>query len=163
MKQHILVMTIAILVTICSCTTPMQTFTSNSNGWKPNDFVPSKGVLLIEKITWPKNQQKKIEEYMIKNYPYKYEFVDVPDLTGSNKKFEDKNIYRFALVSSYKTKNLNEGKMDANGFEKPLNVGAFDFNFIDRLNNKEYPKSGIYSSWASMTFKKIIEACIEKK
>ncbi|MDI9363459.1 MAG: hypothetical protein QM541_00810 [Flavobacterium sp.] len=163
MKQIISIITVAILVTIGSCTTPMTTFKSNANGWKPNDFDPNNGVLLIEKITRPKLEQKKIEEYMLKNYPYRYEFVDAADLKGSNKKFEDKNVYQFALVSTYKIINIHEGKIDKTGFKKPLNVGIFDFNFIDRLNNKVYPKSGIYSSWASMTFKKIIETCLEKK
>jgi len=137
----------------------MKTFSTNSNGWNPDNFIPAQGILLIEKITWPRNQQKKIEEFMAKSYPYKYEFVDFKDLSEDNKKFEDKNIYRFALVSSYTNHTMHQN--DAS--QRPVNVGAFDFNFIDRLENKEYPKSGIFSSLASMTFKKIITTCLEKK
>jgi len=156
MKQKLTILSIITTLLFCGCVSPMKTFNDNSNGWKPNDFVPSKGILLIEKIAGPKNQQKKIEEFMAKSYPYKYEFVDTKDLSGNNEKYNDKSTYRFALVSAFSTHTLHQ-----NTTEHPLNVGAFDFNFIDRLNDKEYPKSGIASSWASMTFKKIIETCLK--
>lgn len=147
-----------IIVLTYGCVSPMKSFNTNSNGWKPSDFKPQNGILLIERVT-PKAQQKKIEDYMAKDYPFKYEFVDIKDLEANEKKYADKNTYRFALVYSYSTQTLHENDIT----RKPLNVGAFDFNFIDRLNNKEYPKSGIASSWSSMTFKKIIQTCLEKQ
>ncbi len=104
-----------------------------------------------------KNQQRKIKDFIAKEYQYKYEFVDTKDLTSNVTKYNDKKLYRFALVSSITTHNIHQGDMS----QRALNVGAFDFNFIDRLNNKEYPSSGIASGWASMTFKKIIEACLK--
>ena len=156
MKKLIAVLSIIAALVIYSCTTPMKSFNSNSNGWKQNDFIPSKGILLIEKSI-PKNQQKKIEEFMAKNYPYKYEFIETKDLSQMDTKYQDKTLYRFALVSSYSTHNIHQ--LDIG--KRALDVTEFDFNFLDRLNNKEYPKSGIASSWASMTFKKIIETCLK--
>jgi hypothetical protein len=135
----------------------MKAFKENSNGWRPADLKLEEGVLLIEKVSWPKKQQKKIEEFMEKKYPYKYEFVDAKDLNDSTK-FSDKNTYKFALMCTYSSKTMHENQPN----QRPLNVGTFDFNFIDRLNNKAYPKSGIFSSWASMTFKQIIETLLEK-
>lgn len=157
MKRILYVVTIALLVLFCSCGSPMKSFTSNNNGWKPNDFVPSKGVLLIERINRPKAQQKKIEEFMAKEYSYKYEFIDAKNLQENPDKYADKNIYRFALMSSLSFSNIHENQPSRSA----LNVGSFDYHFIDRANNKVYPNSGIGSSWASMTFKKIIKTCLE--
>ena len=135
----------------------MKAFDSNANGWKPDDFIPKDGILLIEKVTRPQNQQIKIKEFMEKNYPYKYEFVDIKDLNENSEKYKNKDVYRFALVNSYTTQNIHQSDISL----RPLNVTAFDFNFIDRRKNKEYPKSGIASSWASMTFKKIIQTVLK--
>ena len=155
MKNVLFALGIAVLI-LSSCASPMKTFDSNSNGWKPKDFVPSKGILLIERAMI-KNQQRKIEEYMAKEYSYKYEFVDAKDLSANAAKYNDKTLYRFALVSSYSTHNVHQSNMS----QKSLNVTAFDYNFVDRLNEKDYPSSGIASSWASMTLKKIIETCLK--
>jgi hypothetical protein len=135
----------------------MKTFKENKNGWRPADLKLEEGILLIERVSWPKNQQKKIEEYMKKNYPYKYEFTDAESLSDPSK-FTDKQTYKFALVLTYANKTMHAN----NANERPLNVGTFDYNFIDRLNGKEYPKTGIFSSWVSMTFKQIIETLLEK-
>ena len=158
MKTQNFLFAALIMVLTYGCTTAMQSsmqsFTTNSNGWKPADFKPENGVLLIQRITRPKGQQRKIEDFMAKEYPFKYEFVDIKDIE-SNNKYADKNIYRFALAYSYSNRVMN-------GATKPSYYVAFDFNFIDRLNNETYPKSGIESSWASKTFKKIIQNCLEK-
>ena len=156
MKTLVSIFTIAIVALIYGCAMPMNSFNSNSNGWKPDDFTPGKGILLIQR-TVPKSQQKKIEDFMTEKYGYKYEFVDEADLTNNVEKFADKKIYRFALVSSYRVHDMHQNDMS----RRPLKVGVFDYNFVDRLKNKDYPKSGIGSSWASMTFKKIIETCLK--
>ena len=163
MKPQILLFAALIIVLTYGCTTAMnssmKTFTANSNGWKPADFKPENGVLLIQRLTWPKAQQRKIEDFMAKNYPFKYEFVDIKDMEANSSKYADKNIYRFALVNSMDrwtvTKTSGQGTSSSNTI-------VFDFNFIDRMSNKTYPKSGIASSWASITFKKIIQACLGK-
>lgn len=156
MRKLIFVFTIAIVSLMYGCAMPMTSFNNNSNGWKPDDFNPGKGTLLIQR-TLPKSQQQKIEDFMKEKYAYKYEFVDVEDLNSNIEKFADKNTYRFALVSSYRVHDIHQNDVSKNS----LNVGVFDFNFVDRLKNKNYPKSGIGSSWASMTFKKIIETCLK--
>lgn len=99
-----------------------------------------------------------MEDFMAKNYQFKYEFVDTRDLEANSNKYADKNIYRFVLVNSIDRWSVN--RTSAQG-SSSSNLVVFDFNFIDRLNNKTYPKSGIPSSWASMTFKKVIETCLK--
>jgi hypothetical protein len=136
----------------------MNTFTSNSNGWKPADFKPENGVLLIQRVARPKAQQRKMEDYMAKHYPYKYEFIDPKDL-GGNSKYDDKKTYRFVLVNSMSQWTVNTTSSRGTGTSTAV---VFDFNFIDRPNSKIYPKTGIPSSWASMTFKKVIQACLGK-
>jgi hypothetical protein len=146
----------ALLLSGCFLPT-VKTFKSNSNGWRPTEFVPSKGVLLIERVSWPRNQQRKIEKFMKKKYEYKYEFVDSKDLSDNTGKYADKNIYRFAMTYSYDlhTNNFMEpGK-------SPSSISMFDFRFIDRLKGKEHAPSGIGSSWASVTFKKMIEEVLK--
>src|SRR5215213_6144676 len=158
MKTQNFLFTALIMILTYGCTTSMnssmKTFTANSNGWKPADFKPENGVLLIQRVARPKAQQRKIEDFMAKNYPFKYEFVDTRDLKDDGNKYADKNIYRFALVNSMDQWTVN--RTSGQGTSSSSTV-VFDFNFIDRLNNKTYPKSGIPSSWASMTYKKIIQ------
>ena len=136
----------------------MKTFTENSNGWRPADFKAGNGVLLIQRVARPKGQQRKIEDFMAKNYLFKYEFVDSRDLEANSDKYADKNIYRFVLVNSMDQWTIN--RISGQGTSSS-NTVVFDFNFIDRLNNKTYPKSGIASNWASITYKKIIQTCLE--
>lgn len=141
-----------------SCFLPsVKTFKSNSNGWRPTEFVPSQGVLMIERVEWPKTQQRKIEAYMKKKYRFKYEFVDFKDLTDSTGRYADKNIYRFAMAYSYdmhRMSGMEPGRPSSS-------ISMFDFHFIDRLKGKSHAPSGIGSSWASVTFKKMMEAVLK--
>lgn len=159
-KNFLLAILIVVMTNGCttSMNSAMNTFTANSNGWKPADFKPGNGVLLIQRVDRPKGQQRKMEDFMAKNYPFKYEFVDNKDLQATSNKYADKNTYRFVLMNSMDHWTVN--RTSSQGMSSS-NTVVFDFNFIDRSNNKTYPKSGIASSWASMTFKKIIQTCLE--
>ena len=42
-----------------------------------------------------------------------------------------------------------------------LLIASYDFNFIDRLNKKTYPKTGISSSNAVITLKEIIKTILK--
>ncbi len=103
------------------------------HAWLPPDFEPKTGVLLIQRVTWPKRQQRKIEEFMKEKYPYSYEFIDATDING-NPKYADKSIYHFVLVYNYDTHIMTS----ANN----LPVTMFDFSFLDRQGDKKYLPSG---------------------
>jgi len=145
-------------VFLSSCFLPsVKTFNSNSNGWRPAEFTPSEGILMIERVEWPKNPQRKIEAYMKKKYRFKYEFVDFKDLSDSTGRYADKNVYRFAMAYSY-----DQHQMSGMEAGRPSSsISMFDFHFIDRLKGKSHAPSGIGSSWASVTFKKMMEAVLK--
>ena len=158
MRKQIIFGVITFAYLLSGCFLPsVKTFNSNSNGWRPAEFVPSKGILMIERVEWPKNQQRKIEAYMKKKYRFKYEFVDFKDLSDSTGQYADKNVYRFAMAYSY-----DQHQMSGMEAGRPSSsISMFDFHFIDRLKGKSHAPSGIGSSWASVTFKKMMEAVLK--
>lgn len=157
--KHLIGITIIFtaIVAIIGSTTPKKAFDDNSNGWLPADFSPKNGTLLIERVTTPKAQGEKIEAYMEKNYPYKYEFVNEGQWE-TDSKYEDKESYPFVLVLSVNYYQRVDSRTGRTG----VRYSSFDFNFVDRVNDKPYPPSGISSSWASMTFEAIIKKVLEK-
>jgi len=171
---------IILIVGVCGCgsskstiaTTPMKNFQGNLNGWKPQEFDPKNGILLIEKVKSRKNkEQKKIEAYLEKNYPYKYEFFDngtTIEKIEMIQKYNDKHSYRFVLRSTFEVKIFEDHTSQSSRrstekltgqvyLSQPSHIDSYDFYFTDRINNKKYSKSGISSSDAILTFKKIIE------
>ncbi len=156
MKKNLVFIAVITTTILASCGSPKKAFDNNSNGWLPSNFNPKIGVLLIE-TTWPKNQQAKIETFMKEKYPYKYEFVTAKDLENNQSKYLDRKTYLFALVNSWSSHTIHE--MQSNR----MNVVASDYNFIDLVNNKDYPKSGIASSWSSMVLKAIIIKVLKDK
>jgi len=147
------------VILLTGCFLPsVKTFNSNSNGWRPAEFVPSQGILMIERVEWPRKQQRKIEAFMKKKYGYKYEFVDAKELADSTGRYADKNVYRFAIAYSYdlhRMSGMEPGRASSS-------ISMFDFHFVDRLKNKSHAPTGIGSSWASVTFKKMMEAVLKK-
>lgn len=137
------------------CSPSKMTF-SNHAQWLPADFDPKTGVLLVEEVVWPKAQGQKMKEYMEQNYPYKYAFVSAKELADPGGKYSDKTLYRFAIVNSYKDHIMHEFKPNQ------ITISMTDFNFVDRLNSKTYPKSGKGSSYASVTFKPFINTVLEQ-
>lgn len=158
MKKLLTLTLIISVLILSSCFLPsVKTFKSNSNGWRPAEFVPSQGVLMIERVEWPKTQQRKIEAFMKKKYRFKYEFVDFKDLADSTGKYTDKNVYRFAIAYSYdlhQRTNMEPGRPASS-------ISMFDFHFVDRMKGKSHSPTGIGSSWASVTFKKMMEAVLK--
>ena len=178
MKTYISFIAVMISLIICSCgfnkgaLTPMKIFSDNLNKWKPEGFDSKNGVLLIEMIESHKDkQQKRIEDYMAKNYPFKYEFFDGNKSVDSNGKYQNHEIYRFILASKFQiktgsaesgiTKRQMENLRGQSFPSQPVSIASYDFNFIDRLNNKTYPKTGISSSNAVITLKEIIKTILK--
>jgi hypothetical protein len=153
MISSLRLLTVCFLLSFISCSPSTHTF-GNSDKWLPKDFDPKKGVLLVEKISWPKKQQRKMEEFMAKSYPYKYEFITLDEIKNPGGKFQDLDKYKFVLINS--TALLQ--RMD---ISKPA-VTMVDFNFYDRTSKTNYPKTGKGSSLASMTFMPVINTVLEK-
>jgi hypothetical protein len=152
--------------------TPMKIFSGNLNGWKPEGVDAKNGILLVEKIKSHKDKQhKRIAAYMAKHYPYKYEFFD-GDSQLDYGKYKDTGIYKFVLASNFRVKtaqapNTNYTQMErSTGVREvgshQLSVASYDFYFIDRQSGKTYPKTGISSSNALITFKEIIKIILKQ-
>ncbi|MGC4102263.1 hypothetical protein [Ferruginibacter sp.] len=146
-------------------------FNNNEVGWRPDDFDPKKGTLLIQRVR--KKWQKRIESYMAKNYPYKYEYFNYLSNLGKFEKYEDTTEYRFVLVSTDQViwadapQDNNPETIKREGIRnvKPdrLAIESNDFYFLDRLTGKTYSKSGMSGTDASIPIKSIIGYYLKKK
>ena len=58
-----LIFSSVLVLTLAGCSPSKVTF-GNTERWLPPDFDPRTGVLMIERVYFPKTQQRKIEEYM---------------------------------------------------------------------------------------------------
>jgi hypothetical protein len=133
--------------------------------WLPPDFDPKNGILLIERAPAYLPGQKKIEKYMEKNYPYKYEFVTIgtegdgkESVIFNAEKYSDKNIYRFIMVNS---STIIKGIPKSDGHQSQGSL--YDYAFIDRLNDKAYPATGSATSWPNQAFERIMAKILKLK
>jgi hypothetical protein len=142
---------------------PLRDFNNNTNEWKPKDFDPKVGVLIIQNVELSKGQFTRLENYMKKHYPYKYEFAK--KTYNNDSTYSDRNTYRFALVPSCKeiiapTSNYSSSPGTTTGFRKEK---VYDFNFYDRLKKKSYSRSGVFASIPISPFKLIIKNILKTK
>ena len=159
--KHTLVCFCMSMFLFMDCSPSKVTF-GNAERWLPPDFDPRTGVLMIERVYFPKTQQRKIEEYMKEKYPYAYEFIDNFSTAMKQEKYADSAKYSFFMVDSYSSTQLNRTINTSNNTYHSNTVGAFDYSFYDRLKGKRYPSTGKASSLASMTFKGIINTILKK-
>lgn len=144
---------------ITSCNPSKKTF-GNSEKWIPQDFNPSKTILLVEKFKVSDKAEQKMEDYMSETYGNKYEFVDLSVIKNRDGKYANTKLYKYALVISSHTNTITkaEGASTSGG----LRVTGFDFNFYDRELDKNYPPTKRASSYAIMTFKPVINTIVKK-
>jgi hypothetical protein len=177
MKKIIPVFLIIIVLSIYGCGSSAKKLSKTPNDetaektqagklpkWLPKDFDPKNDIILIEKADG--GQQKKIQEFMTADYPYKYEFINMGILKGEKyaslinaDKYADKKVYRFMLVHSMTSIISRQGEVGVTHAQGNI----FDYNFIDRLNDITYPKTGSTSSWAFKTLRSIINKIIQYK
>lgn len=122
--------------------------------WRPIEFRPDSGILLIQK-PWHKRDKKEIEEFLDKKYPYKYELVALNDLDNIPK-YSDKKIYRFILlmVGGYKAKRVgNEYSMRA----------TVEYDFTDRLMEKDYFHTRTASEFPVESLKAVIKMILKNE
>jgi len=154
------------LFLLCSCT-QLKDFNNNSNQWKPKDFDPTVGVLLIQNVDLTNGQIHRLEKWMKRNYPYKYEFVK--KAYNKDSAYSDRTKYRFALVPSKKESDVvsltpNTGTtnpMSSGSSYTTIKVNVYDFNFYDRLKKISSAKSGLFASTVKLPFKTIIKKCLK--
>lgn len=131
---------------------------SNGQKWIPENFEPSKTVLLVEKLDVSERQTKKMEDYMSEKYPYKYEFVSLSTIKTTTGKYADTKLYKYALViSSHLTTYTH-----TDGSASAMRTTGYDFNFYDRSNDKEYPSTTKSSGYPIMTFEPVINTIVKK-
>jgi len=131
---------------------------NNGNTWIPENFDPSKTILLVEKFDVSEKQAQKMEDYMAEKYPYKYEFVPLATIKTPAGKYADTKLYKYALViSSHLSKYVH-----TDGTPSAMRTTGFDFNFYDRNNDKEYPATAKASGYPIMTFQPVINTIVKK-
>lgn len=159
-KNLFSVLTIAVFFFIALASNPSKKVFKNSEKWIPDDFVPSKTILLVEKFSVSEKAEQQMEDYMSEKYPFKYEFVSLSTIKNREGKYADTKLYKYALVitSHSSTMTKAEGASTSGG----LTVTGFDFNFYDRSIDKNYPPTKKASSYAIMTFKPVINTIIKK-
>jgi hypothetical protein len=123
----------------------------NGDKWIPADFDPQKTVLLIERSETMTAEEKDMDEYMKKTYPYRYEFVTIDKIRNTSEKYPNDTEFRYALVNYLYHLNTSKGP-----------VGVEDFNFYDRMNAKSYPNSEKGSYKKIVTFKPLINTIVSR-
>lgn len=143
------------LLSIClfsNCIASNMTF-GNGKDWIPKEFDAKSNILLIEADLPLKGQERKMEDYMKKNYPYRFEFVRYRDIVDREGKFADASLYRWVLMyanSQVQTSNPNN----------PY-ASAMDFYFYDRMRDKRYPPTTKGSFRKIITFKPAINTIVK--
>ncbi|MFC4263976.1 hypothetical protein ACFOWM_13885 [Ferruginibacter yonginensis] len=92
---------------------------------------------------------------MIKNYPFKYEFVEKEELFNSKSKYADLKTYKYVLVGSSKSKNA----LVVLG--KPAITA---FYFFDREKNQNLQQTNVFESqYVYAIFKLVIKEILKTK
>lgn len=157
MKKNIPAFIFAFITLTTSCNPSKMTF-GNADKWIPADFNPSKITLLIEKFNVSKKAQQEMEDYMSENYSYKYEFAPILEIENKSGKYSDLKKYKFAIIYSTHNTIWREVGKSSGGVQ----VTGFDYNFVDREIDKAYPPTNKSSSYATMTFKPMINTIVKK-
>jgi len=108
--------------------------TNKENKWLPEDFNPKDIILLIQDHPFGGRQTERLEEYLEKEYHWRYEIVSL-DQFRNNKKYDDKKLYKFAMLwTNVQSPEITTG---SHGFT----YNDIDGHFIDRSSGVEYPRS----------------------
>ncbi len=143
---------------IAIASNPSKKTFKNADKWIPDDFNPSKTILLVQKFTISENAESKMEEYMSEKYPYKYEFVSLQTIRSKEGKYSNTSLYKYALIITSHTTTSRDMQTGKPG----PTVTGFDYNFYNRENDKNYPATNKSSSYAIMTFKPVINSIVKK-
>jgi hypothetical protein len=177
-----LLICLSFLALACGCTTPKSALDNagSGNGQLPKKFNPNQGILLIEQSVeedksqvalsthasvstdtymnaYMKKNKKAMEEYADKNYQYQHAFTSQDEIYGSGSKYQDKNLYQFALVTSLVKPGQHTNFSSDGRMQSTHNQPIFRFYLYDRLNDKTYSSLGNGSSLVMWAFKNAIK------
>jgi hypothetical protein len=100
---------------------------SDFDKWIPNDFDPNNCILLIQKHPLNDKQNKRMEAFLEKNYPYRYEVVDAGLIYGGLGKYIDRSLYKYSISWKFES--------NYSAASKQMNYDLYGY-FID-LNTKK--------------------------
>jgi len=95
---------------------------------------------------------------MEKKYPYRFEVTSGDSIREKSGKYADTDLYRFALVNSTTSSQVDFNRMGGAG----ASITGFDFNFYDRKLGKNYPRTRKASSFPLSTFRPVINTIVKK-
>ena len=127
--------------------------------WIPKDFDPRKNILLVQSIDihgcmeQGDDKQKRVVKEGMADYPYKYELADPEDIT-SGKKYQNKDVYRWALLTS----RVDMGDAPGQG---TMRVSGADFHIYDRKMDKHYAPTGRSNSFLKAVLKYTISNIVK--
>jgi hypothetical protein len=123
----------------------------NGDKWIPADFDAKNSVLLIQEAGYIDSRQKKVANFMKKEYPYQFEIIPLYDTV----RFPDKAKYRFMLLSV----NQKIAAPGTPGFNNFVNVT--DFCFYDRLTGIRFTPLKKGSAGEFTTFRPVIKTIVK--
>ena len=128
----------------------------NGSKWIPENFNPAIVTLLIQQI---EPDEKKADtrndemlKYLDKKYIYQYALSSKEDIINLKGKYADIKKYPFALMN----KHFYESHRTYG------TISVYDFYFLDRTTNIEYPLTQKTSSNPVDLFKPVINTILEK-
>lgn len=145
-----------LMLSFTNCNISNKTF-RNADKWLPPDFNPREGILLVERLPVAPKEEARMEAYMAEKYPYKYKFVDEGTTTSHFGIYEDTTTYKFALRLTSHT-HIEDGYVSQNSYK----VVAYDYYFYNRATGRNYAATYKASSYASMTFKAVINTIVAR-
>jgi hypothetical protein len=121
------IITLVIFFMLAIASSPKNMSYSDSDKWIPNNFDPNSSILLIQKHPLNDKQNKKMEAFLEKNYPYRYEVVNEGFIYGGLGKYIDRSLYKYAISWKFES--------NYSAASKQMNYDLYGY-FID-LNTKQ--------------------------
>ena len=108
--------------------------------WIPPDFNPNTYTLLIAKYPLREKDEKRMEEFISKVYPWPCEIVDTAEIKSNPTKYSDSAKYKYAFLWTLKNWYGERYDVDPNGF------------FYDRTNQKAYPTTKKINNYGDKSY-----------
>ena len=95
-------------------------------------------ILLVEKYPYSDSYNEKMDAYLAKKYLGKYVILSRDAILNKTGKYADTKIYHYALL-------WNEFNVDVTstvGANSTFHNLTIDCHYLDRMDDREYPKTG---------------------
>lgn len=174
--QNLFVFVSMLLFASCMTTNKFVARANKNTKVIPADYDPTKHILLVAdlpKLNKPEERSdaatNKLDKALKEYCPYKYEIVSMEDIENIKTKYRDTSIYKYAILNSLnsvrhssttKITNTTSSGTFTHSVSPSARTTYIDFLFYDRVNNREYPKSGNEAAkieWAMAAYIDIIK------